>query len=60
MAGYIATSKTVEWGTPQKLFDDLNAEFHFTLDACANEYNHKCEYYFTKEQDGLKQPWGGR
>ena len=60
MAGYIATSKTVEWGTPQKLFDELNAEFHFTLDACANEHNHKCSYYFNKEQDGLKQPWGGQ
>jgi hypothetical protein len=23
------------WGTPQKLFDELDSEFHFTLDTCA-------------------------
>ena len=28
--------------TPQDLFDQLDAEFHFGLDA-ANEANHKCE-----------------
>lgn len=37
----------------------LDEEFHFTLDACATEENHKCDRYFTKEQDGLKQDWGG-
>lgn len=26
------TSKTQEWATPQKVFDELDAEFHFTLD----------------------------
>lgn len=53
------TSKTDNWATPQALFDDLNAEFHFTLDPCADETNHKCPLYFTKEQDGLAQDWGG-
>ena len=53
------TSNTCEWGTPQWLFDELNNEFHFELDVCANEYNHKCERYFDEEMDGLKQEWKG-
>lgn len=48
-----------DWGTPQKLFDDLNKEFGFTLDPCANNRNFKCEKYYTVEQDGLKQDWSG-
>lgn len=47
------------WGTPQDLFDSLNKEFGFTLDPCADEHNHKCEKYYTIEQDGLKQDWSG-
>lgn len=47
------------WETPQALFDKLNDEFHFTLDAAANETNHKCDQYFTAEMDGLQQNWGG-
>lgn len=46
-----------DWGTPQYIFDELNEEFEFTLDPCASESNHKCEKYFTKEQDGLAQSW---
>jgi site-specific DNA-methyltransferase (adenine-specific) len=53
------SSKTDQWATPKSLFDELNKEFHFTLDPCADETNHKCEKYFTKEQDGLSQDWGG-
>lgn len=52
------SSETDQWATPQYFFDKLNAEFHFTLDPCADEFNHKCEKYFTKEQDGLLQSWG--
>jgi len=47
------------WSTPQKLFDELDAEFHFTLDPCADESNHKCDKYFTEKDDGLKQDWTG-
>ena len=53
------SSKTDNWATPQDFFDNLNEEFHFTLDPCANEENHKCDLFFTKEQDGLTQDWGG-
>lgn len=53
------SSASEEWATPQELFDKLNEEFNFTLDPCATPQNHKCEQYFTKEQDGLKMDWGG-
>lgn len=53
------SSKTDQWATPQEFFNVLNSEFDFTLDPCANELNHKCNFYFTKEQDGLKADWGG-
>lgn len=51
--------KSDEWGTPKDLFNQLDKEFHFDLDPCSNKNNHKCNYYFTKKEDGLKQNWGG-
>lgn len=53
------SSASVEWSTPQAIFDKLNDEFHFTLDAAATPENAKCERYYTKAEDGLKMPWGG-
>ena len=52
-------SATVEWPTPQELFDELNAEFGFTTDVAATNDNAKCAHYYTQEQDGLKQDWRG-
>lgn len=46
-----------EWGTPSALFQQLDQEFNFTLDACANAENHKCPKYFDKYQDGLQKNW---
>ena len=48
-----------DWGTPQRLYDALNKEFSFTMDACADENNFKHENYYTAETDGLKADWGG-
>ena len=53
------SSKTDLWETPKDLFDKLNNEFHFTLDVCATPENAKCDSFYTKEQDGLSQPWKG-
>lgn len=53
------SSKEEKWATPQDFFDKLNDEFHFTLDAAASPNNAKCANYFTEEQDGLVQSWGG-
>jgi len=53
------SSKTAEWETPQEFFDELNAEFNFTLDPCATPDNAKCKKYYTIKENGLKQNWGG-
>ena len=53
------SSNSDEWATPQELFDQLDKEFHFTLDPCAAPDNTKCARYFTVDEDGLQQEWGG-
>jgi phage N-6-adenine-methyltransferase len=53
------SSNSVEWGTPQDVFDKLDAEFHFTLDPCATAENAKCKTFYTKSDDGLGKPWRG-
>ena len=58
-ADVMFSSATDNWSTPQDFFNKLNDEFHFTLDVCADENNHKCEHYYTKEIDGLNRPWIG-
>ena len=57
--GLMGPSATVEWGTPQDLFDRLDAEFHFTLDVCARDGMQMCQRYFNPQTDGLAQEWGG-
>lgn len=53
------STNSVEWSTPEWFFERLDKEFHFTLDPCATDENHKCEKYYTEKQDGLAQDWGG-
>lgn len=53
------SSRAMDWATPQAFFDQLDSEFHFTLDPCADKSNHKCDRYFTVADDGLRQPLGG-
>lgn len=53
------SSNSVEWETPQDLFDKLNDEFRFTLDPCSTHENAKCEKHYTKQEDGLTQSWNG-
>lgn len=48
-----------EWATPISLFSELHRVFKFTLDAAASSGNAKCARFFTKEDDALKQKWGG-
>lgn len=54
------SSKTDLWETPQDFFNQLNREFHFTLDACATAENAKCSNFYSPDQDGLSMPWEGR
>jgi phage N-6-adenine-methyltransferase len=47
-----------EWQTPGWLFDKLNGEFHFELDAAATWENKKCKFAFNKfEADALLSDW---
>lgn len=55
----LMSSLADDWATPKKLFDELDAEFGFTLDVCANAVNHKVDRYFDVEMDGLAQVWDG-
>lgn len=54
--GMMSSAKD-NWETPQKFFDKMNDEFHFQLDVAADDKNHKCATYFTKELSGLEQDW---
>jgi phage N-6-adenine-methyltransferase len=53
------SSKTDMHSTPQDLFNTLDSFHSFETDVCASEENHKCEDYYTAEQDGLSMEWRG-
>src|SRR6185295_14188951 len=49
---------TDERSTPQSLFDELNNEFHFTVDVAATSLNTKCARFFSREdENGLITCW---
>lgn len=54
------SSNSPEWATPDALFQELDKEFHFTLDPCSTHDNAKCKRHFTIEDDGLSKMWFGR
>jgi len=47
----VANTRT-DWETPWPLFEKLDQEFRFTLDAAADEYNRKCERWLEGPCDG--------
>ena len=53
------SSASEEWATPQEFYDAWNAVYQFDLDAAATDANAKAPRYFTKDTDGLTQPWHG-
>lgn len=53
------SSSTVEWSTPQDIFNQLDHEFHFTLDPCSTHENAKCKKHYTLAENGLIQDWSG-
>ena len=54
------TSNKDDWETPQSLFDQLDEEFHFTLDAASNDQNAKCEHHYTVENKWPRTLMEGR
>ncbi len=59
MNSSLLSSKKMDWRTPLPFFNELNREFDFTLDPCADDDNFKCDNYFTVLDDGLLQDWKG-
>lgn len=57
--GFMMSSASDEWETPQDLYNDVAAEFAPQLDVCALPSSAKCERYFTPDDDGLAQEWDG-
>ncbi|MBS5606287.1 MAG: adenine methyltransferase [Enterocloster asparagiformis] len=55
----LVSSNSNEWATPQKLFDMLDSEFHFTLDPCSSHMNCKTDKHYTINENGLQQDWSG-
>src|SRR5574344_226839 len=53
------SSKNNDWSTPQDLYEELDNEFHFDIDLCANSNNTKCKNYFSEEDNSLIQDWEG-
>ena len=53
------SSETDDWSTPIDFFNRLDQEYNFTLDPCASVANATCDYYFTEQDNGLNQDWGG-
>lgn len=55
----VMSSDRDDWETPRDLFDRCDAIWHFDLDVASSDANAKCERHFTKDDDALKQDWGG-
>ena len=50
------SSARLDWATPKALYQALDAEFGFALDACANNGNAKCTN-FLRGDEGLTVDW---
>lgn len=57
---YHFSSMRQDWETPQWLFDKLDKEFAFTLDACATKATAKCADFFGPEDEAMFHSWSGR
>lgn len=47
------------WSTPGWLFDWLNHQFEFNLDAAASAENAKCKDFYSETDNALLKAWGG-
>lgn len=48
-----------DWETPKVFYQQLDEEFHFTLDPCCSHKNAKCIKHYTSSENGLNMDWGG-
>lgn len=55
------SSVSVEWATPRVLFEMLDREFNFDLDACAaNAEMARCDRYISPKDNSLDERWAWR
>ncbi len=59
MNSALFSSAKQDWTTPPWLFAQLDAEFHFEIDAAASPDNALCPRFFTEQDDALSQAWRG-
>jgi len=63
MPSYMPQSITDQWATPQHVFDEWDAKYHFDLDPAASSTNHKCDNWYgldhpdINRRDGLSATW---
>jgi phage N-6-adenine-methyltransferase len=53
----VMSSNKDYWETPDKIYDWLDNDFHFTLDPCASISNAKCSKFYTVDDNGLSKSW---
>jgi len=51
------SSAAMDWGTPGWIFERLDREFAFELDAAASAENTKCPMFLSEDDDSLSQSW---
>lgn len=65
MTGYMPPSQSDDWATPIDLYEKLNLQHKFDVDAAASQSNHLCDKWFGLDhhdktrRDGLAQLWDG-
>jgi phage N-6-adenine-methyltransferase len=60
MSYYQIQNHTSEWYTPLDLYRELDEEFHFVTDPCAEPSNRlHCKIFYTRKDNGLEKPWYG-
>jgi phage N-6-adenine-methyltransferase len=61
LPGFVAkpltSSNDERWRTPRWIFDRLNLEFQFGLDAAADRHNALCARWIDQEADAFATPW---
>lgn len=55
MNNVLFSSNYDSWTTPKDLFNKLNENFKFDIDACASDSNHLCNEYYTIENSILNK-----
>jgi phage N-6-adenine-methyltransferase len=53
------SSAFMAWRTPRAVFDELDAEFVFTVDGCSTDENALLDRHWTERDEPLLRSWEG-